>query len=178
MDVKPQARASAAPPVNEDECGLYAGWRLRLTRPTNGQTVGPRKRSAAGQRGRVRSLCRVAAAPYPAYQRPNRRPAQAQRRRATRTGAVFMPGGGCALPGLRMYAGFVGPRKRSAAGQRGRVRSLCRVAAAPYPAYGAGRWHRPLARCVNTLIMSGSAFCGSWLAAIHSAAFMAALFNI
>ncbi|WP_221887649.1 hypothetical protein, partial [Klebsiella pneumoniae] len=55
---------------------LYAGWRLRLTRPTNGTgahhctgSVGPRKRSAAGH----------------GYSQ----------------GAACMPGGGYALPGLQ-----------------------------------------------------------------------------
>ncbi|QBE72522.1 hypothetical protein EXC92_12135 [Klebsiella pneumoniae] len=54
-------------------------------------TVGPRKRSAAGQAvpDSVPSLCRMAATPYPAY------------------GALY----------IKRLLNTVGPRKRSAAGQ-------------------------------------------------------------
>ncbi|HBY1632737.1 hypothetical protein DBP86_04130 [Klebsiella pneumoniae] len=47
----------------------FAGWRLRLTRPTGSHSAGPRKRSAAGRWHQTRYpwCCRVAAAPYPAY---------------------------------------------------------------------------------------------------------------
>ncbi|GKI50660.1 hypothetical protein NUBL22018_45940 [Klebsiella variicola] len=54
----------------------------------------------------------------------------------------MLPGGGCALPGLQdplTGSHSVGPRKRSAAGRwyQARYPWCCRVAAAPYPAYGA-----------------------------------------
>ncbi|CAH5570442.1 hypothetical protein AI3013V2_0562 [Enterobacter cloacae] len=74
----------------------FAGWRLRLTRPTD-----------CGFR-------RVAAAPYPAY------------------GLCNLPGGGYALPGLRIV-GFAGWRLRLT---RPTDCGFCRVTAAPYPAYG------------------------------------------
>ncbi|MBD3716260.1 hypothetical protein IE979_20425 [Klebsiella pneumoniae] len=52
---------------------LYAGWRLRLTRPTRpaptvcrpGKQLGLRRRAMAS--GTELRLCRVAATPYPAY---------------------------------------------------------------------------------------------------------------
>ncbi|MBZ1699173.1 hypothetical protein KFB30_28245, partial [Klebsiella pneumoniae] len=50
---------------------LYAGWRLRLTRPTRpAPTVsrpGKQLRRRAMALGTELRLCRVAAAPYPAY---------------------------------------------------------------------------------------------------------------
>ncbi len=69
----------------------FAGWRLRLTRPTGSS-----------------------------HRLTLRRPAQAQRRRAmaSDTVPVVLPGGGCALPGLQdplTGSHPVGPRKRSAA---------------------------------------------------------------
>ncbi len=92
--------------------------------------VGPRKRSAAGQGQRARS--RFCAGWRLRLTRPTcpgltaSRPAQAQRRRARTAGtcADFVPGGGCALPGLPVRVLLpVGPRKRSAAGQGQRARS-------------------------------------------------------
>ncbi|EPV2502239.1 hypothetical protein ACV27Z_002743 [Enterobacter hormaechei] len=74
----------------------FAGWRLRLTRPTGC------------------AFRRVAAAPYPAY------------------GLWVLPGGGCALPGLRDVR-FAGWRLRLT---RPAGCAFCRVAAAPDPAYG------------------------------------------
>ncbi|MGK3235860.1 hypothetical protein, partial [Klebsiella quasipneumoniae] len=56
-------------------------------------------------------------------------------------GAAFMPGGGCALPGLQgpLTGSYpVGPRKRSAAGQDIR-HGTCNFAGwrlSPYPAWG------------------------------------------
>ncbi|EOW1327012.1 hypothetical protein [Klebsiella aerogenes] len=68
---------------------LYAGWRLRLTRPTewrSGRTGSPARRSAAGELDGGLSR--------------------------------FVPGGGCALPGLRngVPAWTGSPARRSAAG--------------------------------------------------------------
>ncbi len=65
---------------------------------------------------RVRhGICRVAATPYPAYGECGMEFAGWRLRltRPTASAAWNLPGGGCALPGLR---GFVGPCKRSAAG--------------------------------------------------------------
>jgi hypothetical protein len=95
-------------------CGLFAGWRLRLTRPTVlcGLFVGWRLRLTRPT-GSLRSFCRVAAAPYPTYG----------------FFAVFLPGGGCALPGLRvLYGLFVGWLLRLTR-PTGSVLSFCRVAA-------------------------------------------------
>ncbi len=70
--------------------------------------------------GSVRSFYRVTAAPYPTYG----------------FCAIFLPGGGCALPDLRaLCVLFVGWRLRLTR-PTGSVRSLCRVAASPYPTYG------------------------------------------
>ena len=88
----PASPASAAPPGDGIRPGTldFAGWRLRLTRPTGSS-----------------------------HRLTLRRPAQAQRRRAMVLGTVpvVLPGGGCALPGLQApLTGShpVGPRKRSA----------------------------------------------------------------
>ena len=93
----------------------FAGWRLRLTRPTGSS-----------------------------HRLTPRRPAQAQRRRAMASGTVpvILPGGGCALPGLQdplTGSHPVGPRKRSAAGRdiRHDTRDVAGRRLAPYPAYGA-----------------------------------------
>ena len=90
---------------------VYAGWRLRLTRPTRpAPTVcrpGKQLRRRAMASGTELLLCRVAAAPYPAYSSGSD---CLQARQATwtaplgdgiRHGAAFMPDGGCALPGLQ-----------------------------------------------------------------------------
>ncbi|RTP04165.1 hypothetical protein EKN57_08975 [Enterobacter hormaechei] len=83
----------------------FAGWRLRLTRPTDC------------------GFCRVAAAPDPAY------------------GLWVLPGGGCALPGLRIVR-FAGWRLRLT---RPADCAFRRVAAAPDPAYGL--WGLPGGGC-------------------------------
>ncbi|MDK9550282.1 hypothetical protein, partial [Lelliottia wanjuensis] len=51
--------------------------------------------------------------------------------------AVFAPGGGFALPGLRKTSelAFVGPVSAAPPGELGPQRCLRRVAATPYPAY-------------------------------------------
>ncbi len=90
---------------------FYAGWRLRLTRPTcpaptvcrPGKQLGLRRRAMAS--GTELLLCRVAASPYPAYPSGSdclqARQATAPPGDGIRHGAAFMPGGGCALPGLQ-----------------------------------------------------------------------------
>ncbi|HAV1479230.1 TPA: hypothetical protein JG877_002414 [Enterobacter hormaechei subsp. steigerwaltii] len=83
----------------------FAGWRLRLIRPTDC------------------GFCRVAAAPDPAY------------------GLWVLPGGGCALPGLRIVR-FAGWRLRLT---RPADCAFRRVAAAPDPAYGL--WGLPGGGC-------------------------------
>ncbi len=90
---------------------VYAGWRLRLTRPTRpaltvcrpGKQLGLRRRAMAS--GTELRLCRVAASPYPAYSSGSdclqARQATAPPGDGIRHGAAFMPGGGYALPGLQ-----------------------------------------------------------------------------
>ncbi len=88
---------------------VYAGWRLRLTRPTRpAPTVcrpGKQRRRRAMASGTELLLCRVAAAPYPAYSSGSdclqARQATAPPGDGIRHGAAFMPGGGYALPGLQ-----------------------------------------------------------------------------
>ena len=88
---------------------FYAGWRLRLTRPTRpAPTVcrpGKQLRRRAMASGTELRLCRVAATPYPAYSSGSdclqARQATAPPGDGIRHGAAFMPGGGCALPGLQ-----------------------------------------------------------------------------
>ncbi|PYZ80320.1 hypothetical protein DNK65_19745 [Citrobacter koseri] len=48
-------------PVSASATGHYAGWRLRLIRPTGSAVCRP------GKRQRHRALRRMAASPYPAY---------------------------------------------------------------------------------------------------------------
>ncbi len=87
---------------------LCAGWRLRLIRPTRpAPTVcwpGKQRRRRAMASGTELLLCRVAAAPYPAYSSGSdclqARQATAPPGDGIRHGAAFIPGGGCALPGL------------------------------------------------------------------------------
>jgi hypothetical protein len=111
-------------------CGLCAGWRLRLTLPTRS----------------VRSLCRVAAAPYPAYS----------------FCAGFVPGGGCALPGLLVLCGLcAGWRLRLTRPARS-VRSLCRVAAAPYPAYSFCAVFVPGGGCAVPGLLVLCGLCAGW----------------
>ncbi len=132
---------------------VYAGWRLRLTRPTRpaltvcrpGKQLGLRRRAMAS--GTELRLCRVAASPYPAYSSGSdclqARQATAPPGDGIRHGAAFMPGGGYALPGLQRPALTVcrpgkqlGLRRRAMAS--GTELRLCRVAASPYPAYSSG----------------------------------------
>ncbi len=88
---------------------FYAGWRLRLTRPTRpAPTVcrpGKQLRRRAMASGTELRLCRVAAAPYPAYLSGSdcllARQATAPPGDGIRHGTAFMPGGGYALPGLQ-----------------------------------------------------------------------------
>ncbi|MCE1901450.1 hypothetical protein LWT19_22320, partial [Enterobacter hormaechei] len=68
----------------------FAVWRLRLTRPTGVRFAGWRLRHT---RPTGCAFRRVAATPYPAY------------------GMCVLPGGGYALPGLRIV-GFAGWRLR------------------------------------------------------------------
>ncbi|SVK94317.1 putative receptor [Klebsiella pneumoniae] len=87
---------------------VYAGWRLRLIRPTRpAPTVcrpGKQRRRRAMASGTELRLCRVAAAPYPAYLSGSdcllARQATAPPGDGIRHGAAFIPDGGCALPGL------------------------------------------------------------------------------
>ena len=73
----------------------------------------------------VRAVCRVAAAPYPAY--------------GSCGCCLCLPGGGCALPGLRLvrllplFAGWWLRLTRPTVGAV--IAFVCRVMAAPYPAY-------------------------------------------
>ncbi|STW02788.1 Uncharacterised protein [Klebsiella pneumoniae subsp. rhinoscleromatis] len=66
----------------------FAGWRLRLTRPTGSHSVGPRKRSAAGRDFRHDTLdfagrrLRLTRPTGSSHRLTLRRPAQAQRRQA------------------------------------------------------------------------------------------------
>ncbi len=103
----------------------FAGWWLRLTRPTGSHSAGPRKRSAAGRDFRHGTLdfagwrLRLTRPTGSSHRLTLRRPAQAQRRRVMASGPVplILPGGGCALPGLQdPLTGLhsVGPCKRSA----------------------------------------------------------------
>ncbi len=93
---------------------VYAGWRLRLTRPTcPAPTVcwpGKQRRRRAMASGTELRLYRVAAAPYPAYSSGSdclqARQATAPPGDGIRHGAAFMPGGGCALPGLQGLSGL------------------------------------------------------------------------
>ncbi|BBJ81638.1 Uncharacterised protein [Klebsiella pneumoniae] len=87
--VGPRKRSAAGRDIRHGTLD-FAGWRLRLTRPTGSS-----------------------------HRLTLRRPAQAQRRRAMASGTVpvVLPGGGCALPGLQaLLTGLhpVGPCKRSA----------------------------------------------------------------
>ena len=110
----------------------FAGWRLRLTRPTGSSHRLTLRRPAQAQRRRARYqvrypwYCRVAAASYPAYRllsqahTPQARASAATPGEISGTVPVVLPGGGCALPGLQApLTGShpVGPRKRSAAGR-------------------------------------------------------------
>ncbi len=87
---------------------VYTGWRLRLTRPTRpAPTVcrpGKQLRRQAMASGTELLLCRVAAAPYPAYLSGSdclqARQATAPPGDGIRHGAAFMPRGGYALPDL------------------------------------------------------------------------------
>ncbi|MBD3701797.1 hypothetical protein IE986_02400 [Klebsiella pneumoniae] len=82
--------------------GLRTATNVTETRPAQAQ-----RRPAMGIRCRGACFCPVAAAPYRAYELRQMsrkgRPAQAQRRPAMniRCRALVLPGGGCALPGLR-----------------------------------------------------------------------------
>ena len=78
---------------------VYAGWRLRLTRPTYpAPTVcRPGKRSATGRchQARSRFIAGALTGSHPVGPVSAAPPGDAIRHRA-----AFMPGGGCALPGL------------------------------------------------------------------------------
>ncbi|MFH7127272.1 hypothetical protein ACHWUR_17355 [Klebsiella pneumoniae] len=87
-------------------------------------------------------LCRVAATPYPAYSSGSdcllARQATAPPGDGIRHGAAFMPGGGCAFTRPTRPAPTVcrpGKQRRRRAMASGTELRLCRVAAAPYPAY-------------------------------------------
>ncbi|SSG00442.1 putative receptor [Klebsiella pneumoniae] len=111
---------------------VYAGWRLRLTRPTRpAPTVcrpGKQRRRRAMASGTELRLCRVAATPYPAYSSGSdcllARQATAPPGDGIRHGAAFMPGGGCALPGLLVRLRLsVGPASNGAARRWHQARS-------------------------------------------------------
>ncbi len=128
---------------------LCAGWRLRLIRPTRpAPTVsrpGKQLRRRAMASGTELRLCRVAAAPYPAYLSGSdcllARQATAPPGDGIRHGAAFIPDGGCALPGLLVRLRLsVGPASNCAARRWHQARS-CVYAGwrlAPYPAYSSG----------------------------------------
>ncbi|SAU36517.1 putative receptor [Klebsiella pneumoniae] len=111
---------------------VYTGWRLRLTRPTRpALTVcrpGKQRRRRAMASGTELRLCRVAATPYPAYSSGSdcllARQATAPPGDGIRHGAAFMPGGGCALPGLLVRLRLsVGPASNGAARRWHQARS-------------------------------------------------------
>ncbi len=64
----------------------------------------------------MRGMCRVAAAPYPAYKM-----------------WWYVPDGGCALPGLQGLVVCAGWRLRFI--RPTRCGGMCRMVATPYPAY-------------------------------------------
>ena len=113
---------------------VYAAWRLRLTRPTRpaltvsrpGKQLGLRRWAMAS--GTELHLCRMAAAPYPAYLSGSdcllARQATAPPGDGIRHGAAFIPDGGCALPGLLVRLRLsVGPASNGAAGRWHQARS-------------------------------------------------------
>ena len=113
---------------------VYAGWRLRLTRPTRpaltvcrpGKQLGLRRWAMAS--GTELHLCRMAATPYPAYSSGSdclqARQATAPPGDGIRHGAAFMPGGGFALSGLPVRLRLSpGPASNGAAGRWHQARS-------------------------------------------------------
>ncbi|VGC27837.1 Uncharacterised protein [Klebsiella pneumoniae] len=162
----PAGPASAAPPGDGIRHGTldFAGWRLRLTRPTGSSHRLTLRRPVQAQRRRARYqvrypwYCRVAAAPYPAY----RLLSQAHTPQAR---ASVAPPGDCIRHGTLDFAGWrlrltrpTGSShrltlRRPVQAQRRRARYqvrypwYCRVAAAPYPAYRLlSQAHTPQAR--------------------------------
>ncbi len=146
----PRKRSAAGQDIRHGSCN-FAGWRLRLARPTGAShrlnLAGPRKRSAAGQdimHGTCIAGWRLS--PYPAYrvlsqaQTSQARASAAPPGKISDTVPVISPGGGCRLTrstGSSHRLIPVGPRKRSAAGQDIR-HGTCNFAGwrlSPGPAY-------------------------------------------